>query len=193
MAKSNPQARRLVITLSIILVLAIGGLAVIDIGSVAADRDDATAQSTAPAMSSADQAVGPLEVPTMAIVKTICALIVVLFAMYAGVYLLKRFMGRHGRGEGGVSTLEVLETTHLGPKKSVSLIRVGDRSVLVGVTDQQISVLSELSPEETSVLGASENAVPAREGFADIIRRASHRLTEMSRRGRSSVVGAASE
>ncbi|HKK33479.1 MAG TPA: flagellar biosynthetic protein FliO [Desulfomicrobiaceae bacterium] len=44
--------------------------------------------------------------------------------------------------------MRVVESCPLGPRKSVCLVRVRDREFLLGVTQQQISLLGETSPEE---------------------------------------------
>ncbi|MEE8423643.1 MAG: flagellar biosynthetic protein FliO, partial [Thermodesulfobacteriota bacterium] len=41
-------------------------------------------------------------------------------------------IGKKYAGNKTNNILEILETTHLGPKKSLSLVRVADKSVLVG-------------------------------------------------------------
>ncbi|MEM1435449.1 MAG: flagellar biosynthetic protein FliO [Pseudomonadota bacterium] len=45
----------------------------------------------------------------------------------------------------GGTELEVLSSTYVGPKERVILLRVRDREVLLGVSPQQISTLSELA------------------------------------------------
>lgn len=96
--------------------------------------------------------------PVGSIVKMLSALIIVVMAVYAGVFLLKKFMHSKQQRVNGKILLEVIETTYVGPKKTVSLLRVADKSVLVGVTDQHISVLSELDADETAVILASDNS-----------------------------------
>jgi len=46
--------------------------------------------------------------------------------------------------------IEVLETSFIAQKKSVSLIRFAERAVLVGVTDNSMTPLAELSSDETA-------------------------------------------
>lgn len=81
-------------------------------------------------------------------IRMICALVVVICCIYGGIFLLKRSMGKKYAG-GGNSILEVLETTSVAPKKTISLVKVMDKSVLVGVTENGISMLTELDSEQT--------------------------------------------
>jgi len=89
------------------------------------------------------------------IAKMVGALIVVVICIYAGLYLLKRMMGGRYSGDRRNCLLEVLETTYIAPKKSVSLIRVADKSVLIGMTDSRISVLTELDAQQTDAIMAT--------------------------------------
>jgi flagellar protein FliO/FliZ len=128
--------------------------------------DSADAQRELPANGSAAQSdpqpsVEPaqqIESPGVvgAMVKMICALALVIALVYGALYMLRRLMGRRLKGSGGAGSLEVLETTYVGQHKAISLVRVGNRSVLVGVTDNQITTLTELDAEETEeILGTS--------------------------------------
>jgi flagellar protein FliO/FliZ len=42
-------------------------------------------------------------------------------------------------------TIKVLSQHHLGPKKSLALVRVAGESILIGVTDQNINLIKSLS------------------------------------------------
>ena len=77
------------------------------------------------------------------------ALAVVILSIYLGVFLLKRMMGKKYSGNKKHNILEVLETTYIGPKKTISLVRVAGKSVLVASTENQISMLTEMDSEET--------------------------------------------
>ncbi|HHI03172.1 MAG: hypothetical protein DRP51_10850 [Candidatus Zixiibacteriota bacterium] len=87
--------------------------------------------------------VGPL-------VKLLLALIVVVAGIYLFLVVLRRMMGSKFSANRGNRLLETIETTYIAQKKSVSLIRYGDKAVLVGVAENSISVLAELSKEETN-------------------------------------------
>jgi flagellar protein FliO/FliZ len=125
------------------------------------------AESSAPGR--ADEHNGP-EKPSVvaAIAKMISALAVVIAVVYGALYLLRKLMGRRYGGANGGS-LEVLQTTYVGPHKAISLVRVGRRSVLVGVTDNQISTLTELDSDETDEIVAQVDCRTAKtESFSRV-------------------------
>ena len=70
------------------------------------------------------------------------ALLVVLGAIATTAYLAKRFVpARFGLKH---SPIKILATSYLGAKKEIALIEVGDRFLLVGITANQISLLTEM-------------------------------------------------
>lgn len=49
-------------------------------------------------------------------------------------------------GKGGLSNkfVEILETSYIGPKQSIGLVKIMDRVVMVGITENNITLLNEL-------------------------------------------------
>ena len=82
------------------------------------------------------------------------ALAVVCFVL-ALLWALLWFVKRHGKGGflGGSSALRIESRLDLGPKKWIMVIRYMDRRVLVGLTDENISLLANMPAEN----GAMEN------------------------------------
>lgn len=75
--------------------------------------------------------------------RILAALLVIIVVIYLGVFLLRRMSGnRLGSGRG--KTIQVIEQTYLAPKKSVCLLKLADRAVLIGITDAAITLLTEL-------------------------------------------------
>ena len=158
---------------------AIGGGTAADNGSVA--------QSDPPLPVEPSQ---PIEDPGVvdAMVKMISALALVIALVYGALYMLRRLMGRRLKGSGGNGSLEVLETTYVGQHKAISLVRVGHRSVLVGVTDSQITTLTELDVEETEeILGPSTQPAKA-EPFSGALSGAVERLKTIGLRKKRAVL-----
>lgn len=52
-----------------------------------------------------------------------------------------------GGGGGDRRMVEVLDRQSLGKTTSIALVRIGDRRVALGVTDQRVDVLLQLDPE----------------------------------------------
>lgn len=106
------------------------------------------------------------------------ALVIVIACIYLGIYLLKKLMGRKYGGYSKDNLLQVIETTYVGPKKTVSLVRVADKAVLIGVTDNTISVLTELDEAKTAEIMPAVAAEESREPFSRFLTSASVRLKE---------------
>jgi len=141
--------RKTTLSTAIIIALALAGLVVVNVGQgdAAVQMVKGTSQSTVeegPEAPFDGSAYG-------ALARMVAALAVVIACIYVGVYLLKKLgKGKLGRKSGG-DLLEVIETTHLGPKRMISLVRVADKAVLVGVGESQMTLLTELDPDQTAV------------------------------------------
>lgn len=75
--------------------------------------------------------------------------------MAAGGYFLIQKKTRTSGVQKQATQIKVLSQHYLGPKKSLAIVRVAGESVLIGITDQNISMIKSLSlldediPEET--------------------------------------------
>lgn len=114
----------------------------------------------------------------IALFRTVVSLILVVGLVYLGMYGLKRFIYR-SKGSGGIP-IRVVGSTLLGPKKGIYLVEVEDRRLVLGVTDANVSFLTELkkrSPTEFKQIPVSdENRISGR-GFKDYL------VALMKRRG----------
>lgn len=182
--KTDPGKRRQIITVLIILAVALLGFVLVTLkqsgehhslyASPMASSASADTLGAAPQMGS-EGAVGT-SVAAVSILKMILALAIVIVAIYGGIYLLKKLTGRKHSSRSGTSLLEVLETAYIDPKKSLSLVRVANKSVLIGVTDNQISVLTELDPQLTTTALASAAQKAQTESFGQLLKSASSKL-----------------
>lgn len=178
MPKNSSPNRRMILTVGIILAVACVGLFMINVDPASADRTS-LADLTG-GQNGATDVTGtvPASDSSMlsAVVKMISALVVVILAVYAGLYLLRKLMGkRYGQGGRG-DVLDVLQTTYIGPHKTISLVRVANRSVLVGVTDSQISTLTELDEAETAEIMADAKTSEPVDRFAGMLKTAGDKL-----------------
>ncbi|PKK84418.1 MAG: flagellar biosynthetic protein FliO [candidate division Zixibacteria bacterium HGW-Zixibacteria-1] len=112
--------------------------------------------------------------------KLMAALMAVVAGIYGFLYLLRRMMGNKLSGNKQHNIIEVLETTYVAQKKSVSLIRFADRAVLIGVADSGINVLAELDGEQTSKVLAEFAVEKPTSGFAGIMKDAKDRLMSLN-------------
>ncbi|MEA2031773.1 MAG: flagellar biosynthetic protein FliO [candidate division Zixibacteria bacterium] len=173
--KNNKPKRRSIITVVVIIAVAIVGLLAINTDPVTADRGVNQVDTEDSGMKYETFASSALP----ALLRMVSALVVVIACIYGAILLLKRLMGRNYRGSGQLRALEVLETTSIAPKKTVSLIRVADKSVLVGVTENGMSVLTELSSDQTAkVMIPEERELQTEEDFASSFGKAWNRLRQ---------------
>ncbi len=81
------------------------------------------------------------------IFRTLLSLLIIVGVIYVAMYLLKRLPNRR---RGGDIAIRIIGTKMLGPKKSIYMVEIEDRRLVLGVTDSSISMLTELEklPEE---------------------------------------------
>lgn len=190
MAQNNSQRRRS-ITTAIILAVALIGMLLItsnrpaSSGILYAQPESQTAVSTdtAKVASTTSTTTAPAYQPmisastaTSSIIKMITALAVVVVCIYVGIWLLKKLTSRRYSSGRKAFMLEVLETAYIDPKKSLSLVRVADRSVLIGVTDNQISVLTELDTELTKAAMEAASKGTQGESFSTMLKSATQKF-----------------
>lgn len=193
MPNSNKANRRRIAAVAAILGLAFMGLLFINTDPVTADRTAASVLQegqgqTEVTESDLSSAMATSALPSL--LKMLSALVVVVLCIYVGIFLLKRTMGRRYAGNRRNSVLEVLETTYVGPKKTVSLIRVADKAVLVGITDGAISVLAELDANQTAEITARENVEKENYSFRRMLSAASQKMRSLSlTRNRAALAG----
>jgi flagellar biosynthetic protein FliO len=121
---------------------------------------------------------------TTALIKLLGALIVVVAGIYGFLLLLRKMMGRKFSGNRNNNLLEVIETTYVAQKKTVSLVRFADRAVLIGIGENNISVLAEMDEEETANILA--NAFVERDtaaGFKNFLSEARTKIMGLNMKG----------
>lgn len=75
---------------------------------------------------------------------------IVVALLYGVLWVARKLSNRAALAPGGAGIL-LLHTVHLGPGRSVHLLGVGGRTVLVGSTSQQVSFLAEVGTLEEPV------------------------------------------
>jgi flagellar biosynthetic protein FliO len=76
--------------------------------------------------------------------RTLGALLLIVGLMVAVAWCMRRFGGpRFGAQRGGPDELSVVASVSLGDRRSLSVVRFGERTLLLGSTPQAITLLSE--------------------------------------------------
>jgi len=103
------------------------------------------------------------------IITVIASLGAVIMIIYGGTWALREIIGPSPRGRSslrGRGMVNVREVIPLSPKQSLYVVRAGDRLLLLGATEQQVTHLSDLGTaeeEETfaEYLGNAQTSAPA--------------------------------
>jgi flagellar biosynthetic protein FliO len=80
-------------------------------------------------------------------------LIAVLLLIVGGAIILKRWQGRRIPGKPG-RQLRLLETVRLSPKQALHVVELGGQHYLIGATDQNISLLSQVELDQVEASGS---------------------------------------
>ena len=96
------------------------------------------------------------------------ALVIGLIVLVA--WLIKLFFGRR-LAMGGGSLLQLVASVPLGDRRFISVLRVGERYYLVGISSAEISLLSTLDPDDVKTWLEGDKQDAAEGGFAGLLRR----------------------
>jgi flagellar protein FliO/FliZ len=103
------------------------------------------------------------------VVNLAVALAVVIGLILLVTWLMKVTMGRRF-SFGGSGMLQVVASVPLGDRRFISVLRVGERYYLVGISSAEISLLSTLDPDEIKPY-LEKSPQQGEGGFAGLLRR----------------------
>lgn len=102
--------------------------------------------------------------------RVVAALALVLAALLFTLYLLKRFMDRGGaKGEKG-TPIRVIASKFIGPKKSIAVVEVFGRHLVVGISSGGINLLADLKDNADAARVESAMSGMAPQTFGDFLR-----------------------
>jgi len=96
--------------------------------------------------------------------------------IYACVWVLKRLMRKGGTLPKGARNLRILETAYLAPERSLHIVAVQDKLLVLGATQAQISFLTELDPVGLPEVSPNPKADHGPESFASLLKRLSDQV-----------------
>jgi flagellar protein FliO/FliZ len=76
--------------------------------------------------------------------RMMASLAVIAVTAAIGIYVSKRYARKKDKG-GQKARIELMHQLHLGPRKSIGLIRVAGETMLVGITEQNINMLKSVT------------------------------------------------
>ncbi len=163
--------RRVTLTTSIIVYLAAPGFAQLQ-------GPPAPVTSSRPSLTSFGS--GDL-VPSLG--RLALTLVLVIALIWATMWVARRFLkGRVAKG--GQSDAHVVERLFLAPKKSIEIVSIGNRLLVLGVTEDRISMLTELEQGNMPAvagtnLGARRVVEPNDRRERDLLRQARTKMREL--------------
>jgi flagellar protein FliO/FliZ len=78
--------------------------------------------------------------------KMMFSVVLVLVLGAAAVYMSKKVLPRITNLPG--KEIRILETAHLGPRKAVHLLRIGNQRLLIGSTNESITMLADVTEQD---------------------------------------------
>lgn len=103
----------------------------------------------------------------------ICALLGIIGLMFLAFYAARRlnkYFNGGGFGGSGQRAVSIIECTAIAPDKQLMIIKVGKRTMLIGVTPNAVSKLCDLDEEDVYL--PLDETVPAESGFMRNLKKA---------------------
>lgn len=105
---------------------------------------------------------------TASLLRVVGALAFVVALAVLSLYALKHFTSSKVTRKSPRRSVQVIETTGLGPNRALHIVQAGGKYLLIGSTPNQISLVAELSAAEAEAEGSDKPA-----DFASILHRSS--------------------
>ena len=83
--------------------------------------------------------------------KTFMSLVLCVGVLGGIMLFLKKFSRRGKKSKNGGPEMQVLSRVSLQPKSHLFIVKAGDKTLLIGATDHNISNIAELSDESKSI------------------------------------------
>jgi len=91
--------------------------------------------------------------------KMMFSVLVVVVLGVTTIYIIKKFLPRITNLPG--KAIRIIETAHLGPRKTVHLLKVGNQRLLIGSTSENITMLADVTDalSETDLSGQQPDSI----------------------------------
>ena len=83
------------------------------------------------------------------ILKAILPLVLILGLLYAALLFLRKYSFKTKGSDSGILKIKVLTNKMIMPKKFISVIRVENKLLVLGISENSISLLKEMDSPET--------------------------------------------
>ncbi len=102
------------------------------------------------------------------VVRAFLTMMMIVGLMFALMIVARKYFSNKPRMTN--DNMKVLSSLSLQPKKSIFLVKVFNKVMLVGVSDGSVSALGEITDEETLQLLQSSTQKKQMKGFADVLK-----------------------
>ena len=101
------------------------------------------------------------------IVKLIFPLLLICLMLYGLLVFVKRYSFK--RGGNALLDIKVINNQMIMPKKFLSIVKVKDKLLILGVSENNINLLKEIDAEESDLIPEANNNL--NQGFADLFKK----------------------
>ncbi len=107
------------------------------------------------------------------------SLLAVIALIWGTVQILKRFSSGSSTS-GSSSRIRVLDRAYIAPKKSIYVVQIGEKALALGVSDHQMTTLTDLDLEETLAQYQSTQSTPVSQRFTDVYKAVNARFVRQT-------------
>lgn len=104
-------------------------------------------------------------------IGTLVIIVAILFLTYICTKYIGNRMSLGGYGGQSARYISVIDRIMVGQESSVALVRVSGRVLLLGITGDNVNLLTEIDKDELTELPAPENVNYTGAAFKDVIER----------------------
>jgi len=103
------------------------------------------------------------------IIKLIFPLLIISLMLYGLLLFVKKYSFK--RGGKSLQNIKVLSNQMIMPKKFLSVVRVKDKLLILGVSENNINLLKEIDAEESDLIAEANSNLNLNQGFADLFKK----------------------
>lgn len=105
--------------------------------------------------------------PFFEIIKLIFPLLIICLMLYGLLVFVKRYSFK--RGGSSLINIKVINNQMIMPKKFLSVVKVKDKLLILGISDNNITLLKEIDADENDI--SNEAFQNPNQGFAEIFKK----------------------
>jgi len=95
---------------------------------------------------------------TIDVLKALLPLILIIGILYASLYFLRKYSFKTKKDVARIIDINVISNKMIMPKKFISVVQVKDKLLVLGISENSVSLLKELDmPENIPQIPESEN------------------------------------